>query len=310
MKCAAFWKHTNIRNDNRIFPCCRFKSSIAVFNGNVEGILELKEYQKLREASSNGERIKECAKCYYEEEQGKRSLRQKFNSEYDTDTVELKFLELGLDNICNLTCDGCYGEFSSEWSKIENPDKATSYHIRSTKDFDNVPSTVEKILFLGGEPLMTKRHYKVLQQLQNRDRVSVTYNTNGMFMLDEESLSLLKQFKQVDFIVSIDGYKHVNDTVRKNSNWDTIIQFISQIVKNSFKFQIHTTIHKNNLHGLPRLSMWINEKGYEWTTNILTYPAHLDVKNLSAEEKESAIKEIKNYNIVGRDYIVAHLQKD
>jgi hypothetical protein len=113
-KCAAFWHHTNIRSDNKVFPCCRFKTPIQEFTGDVVNILNSNEYKDLREHLGP---IAGCAKCDYEETMGVKSLRQKFNEEYDTKTVKLEFLEVGLDNICNLTCDGCWDEFSSSWAK-------------------------------------------------------------------------------------------------------------------------------------------------------------------------------------------------
>ena len=33
----------------------------------------------------------------------------------------------------------------------------------------NVPDTINKILFLGGEPLITDRHLKLLRQVKNKD---------------------------------------------------------------------------------------------------------------------------------------------
>jgi hypothetical protein len=47
-KCAAFWKHTNLRNSDKIFPCCRFKQPVGVFDGNVSEILHSDVYNKLR----------------------------------------------------------------------------------------------------------------------------------------------------------------------------------------------------------------------------------------------------------------------
>lgn len=302
--CAAFWKHTNIRNNNRVYPCCRFKTPVQAFDGNIEGILHSDEYKALRAATGP---IVGCEKCYYEEAQGKTSLRQKFNSEYDTDTVELKFLELGLDNICNLTCDGCFGEFSSAWSKIENPEKPASYHVRSTKDFDTIPDTVNKILFLGGEPLQTKRHHRVLDQLPYKQRkvTSVTYNTNGSFLLTREDIVLLKQFKAVDFILSIDGYNTLNEQVRKGSNWNDILQFIDQIRKLEFNLTVHTVIHLNNWKGLPKLAEWIETAELKWTTNILTYPEHLNIVNL--DEIKPIIEILNKHKIPNAEYIKEHL---
>lgn len=299
-KCAAFWKHTNIRNNNKIYPCCRYKTPVATFNGDVDSILHSEVYNELRQADY----LEGCSKCYYEEAQGKESLRERFNAEYDTDTIELKYLELGLDNICNLTCDGCFGEFSSEWSKIENPNKPSSYHIRSTKDFDNVPNTVDKILFLGGEPLMTKRHLKVLEKVTNKDQVSIVYNTNGTFLLDIQTEEIFRQFKQVEFILSIDGYAELNDKVRSGSKWKDILEFINQI-HGKYKLSINTVLHLNNWHGIKELESFTNKLNVKWTVNILTYPKHLDISNY--KNKQQIIDLIRTTEIPNKEYVINHL---
>lgn len=301
-KCAAFWKHTNIRNNNKIYPCCRYKTPVATFDGNVEGILHSEVYNELRQADY----LEGCSKCYYEEAQGKESLRERFNAEYETDTVELKYLELGLDNICNLTCDGCFGDFSSEWSKIENPDKPSSYHVRSTKDFDNVPDTVDKILFLGGEPLMTSRHLKVLSLVENKESTSVIYNTNGTFLLDIETQEVLKAFKSVKFILSIDGYDDLNDKVRSGSKWSDILKFIDQIKQLQFELSVNSVLHINNWQGIVELEQFVNSLEVEWTVNVLTYPKHLDIS--TTMEPTNVINEIKKTNIPNKDYIINHIR--
>jgi hypothetical protein len=77
--CSAFWNHTNIRGGNRVFPCCRYKTPIQTFGGDLEKVLYSKEYKSLRSDSSNGIRNPNCEKCYYEESLGKKSTRQWFN---------------------------------------------------------------------------------------------------------------------------------------------------------------------------------------------------------------------------------------
>lgn len=304
MKCAAFWKHTNIRGGNRVFPCCRFKTPVQEFDGNLDNILHSTEYEKLR--NTDVSTLWHCSKCMREEENGKESLRQRFNKEYDTDTVELKFLEIGFDNICNLACDGCYSEFSSTWAKITSPDAPKEEIYLTTNEITQVPNTIDKVLFLGGEPLMTNRHHVFLESLENKGTITVTYNTNGTFLLKPQTVELLKLFKHVEFIVSVDGYGELNDRVRKYSKWADILEFIDQIKQNSFDFLIHTTIHKNNIHGLPELALWIKMHNYRWTTNVLTYPTHLDISKLSSDEKQLAAEQIKS--IEGMDYVCLILE--
>lgn len=295
--CAAFWHHTNIRNDNNVFPCCRFKTPIQKFDGDVVNILNSAEYKALREATGP---IAGCAKCDYEETMGKESLRQQFNKQYDMETVKLEFLEVGLDNICNLTCDGCWDEFSSSWAKKSN----SKIIVRTSTDITELPDTVNKILFLGGEPLMTTRHIRLLK-IANRPELDVTYNTNGTFLLDEETIALLNDCKHVKFILSVDGYGELNEQVRSGSKWSDIIKFIDQISDLGFELVIHTVIHKNNWQGMPQLADFVKRCHLPWTTNVLTYPQHLDIANV---ENKSAIRNLlSNIEFPNKAYTLKHL---
>jgi sulfatase maturation enzyme AslB (radical SAM superfamily) len=281
-----------------VFPCCRFKTPIQKFDGDVVNILNSAEYKALREHQGP---IAGCAKCDYEESKGKESLRQQFNKQYDMETVKLEFLEVGLDNICNLTCDGCWDEFSSSWAKKSN----STVIVRSSTDITELPNTINKILFLGGEPLMTTRHIRLLK-IANRPSLDVTYNTNGTFLLDDETIDLLNECKHVKFILSVDGYGELNEQVRSGSKWSDIVAFIDQISYLGYELVIHTVIHKNNWQGIEELEDFIHRCHLHWTTNVLTYPHHLDIATI---EDKTAINHIINKsNIPNKKYILEHLK--
>ena len=68
------------------------------------------------------EKLKECSNCYYEEELGRSlSLRQKLNTQWGVDSVQVESLELNLNNICNLACIMCDSQYSSRIWREENP---------------------------------------------------------------------------------------------------------------------------------------------------------------------------------------------
>jgi len=119
---------------------------------------------------------------------------------------------------------------------------------------------------------------------------------------------LLKEFKKVLFIVSVDGYSELNNKVRKHSDWNDILKFLVQVSDLRFEFKIHTTIHINNWQGLKDLAAWIEQNQYCWTVNILTYPKHLNITNL--ENKEELKMMISKINIPDKNYILNHLQEN
>jgi sulfatase maturation enzyme AslB (radical SAM superfamily) len=256
----------------------------------------------------SGEKLPECAKCWHEEDLGKESLRQWFNKTYSTDEIKLRYLEVGFDNICDLTCDGCWEEWSSSWWVKKNPNLPAKQGITSTIELKNIPESIEKVVFLGGEPLMTNRHRRFLESFDTLEHLEVEYFTNGMHNLKEEDTNLLKKCKRVHFTVSIDGYGELNETVRSGSVWDIVIKTLNQIA-NNFEYTIHTTIHRNNWHGLPEMFNW-TKKYSKWTTNILTFPQELDIINLEQCDKNKLKNILQTYDIPNKEYIQSHLKGD
>lgn len=305
MKCAALYNHTNLRGGNRIFPCCRYKEHIQWFDGDVKNVLTSYMYNKLR-CDMEQEWLPGCGKCQHEESLGKESLRQWFNKNYSMDKVELKYFEVGFDNICDLTCDGCWEEWSSSWWVKKNPNLPPKQGITSTTELRNIPESIEKVVFLGGEPLMTNRHRRFLESFDTLEHLEVEYFTNGMHKLLEEDYKLLSKCKRVHFTVSIDGYGSLNEKVRSGSAWSRVVKTLDEIA-DTFDYTIHTTLHKNNWYGLPKLAEFT--KNYtKWTTNVLTFPKELDIINLEQCDKKELLKILDTYDIPNRQYIKAHLK--
>lgn len=306
-KCAAFWNMASVRSNGDVHPCCRFKKPVTKFNGSLGDILKSSEFKELRKRSSNNEQIPECSKCFLEEKLGKQSLRQEYNKTFTTDTVELKFVDLSFNNICNLACDGCWGDWSSKWNELIYGKSNNNY--RQITNIDTVPDSLEEVWFLGGEPLMTNLHYKFLTKVNDLSNLTVLYNTNGTFLLKDHEIELLLNAKKVTFNLSIDGYGELNNNVRSGSDWNDILKFIDQISSTSFNLSIHTVIHKNNWQGLSEISTFVDSLMLPWTINMLTYPNKLSVKGLSSKEKNKLRKILKSIYIPNKEYILGFINE-
>ena len=195
---------------------------------------------------------------------------------------------------------------SSEWGKILDPNKKK--HIVSSDEITSIPDTVTKILFLGGEPLMTNRHRRLLEMVNDLSKMTVIYNTNGTFMLDKETIKQLEKCKSVEFILSLDGYGELNERVRKNCEWNKIERFIDQVKLWGYKLSVNTVLHRNNYHGLVDLENYINSlKDVEWSVNILTFPKQLDVNTV--ENKQEVISSIAKTNIANKEALINHVAR-
>ena len=312
-KCAAFYRHFNLRGDNNIWPCCRYGSPVQSFDGDFSQVLHSKEYQLLRERTEAGHKLQGCKKCYHEDSTGKKSMRQSFNNDYDTKNIQLEFLEIGFDNICNLSCPTCSPRFSSSIWAEENPDLPYKEGIRSAKKIINIPNSIKAIRFLGGESLMTNRHRKFLEKIEDLSQVSVEYITNGMFMLSQKDHEVLQKCSKVEISVSVDAYGELNEKVRVGSNWKQIeANFDALLKETNYDISITTVVSTLSWHGLPDLFKWIQLKreirDFFWGIIVLTSPEIFNIITLSVNEKIQLIEILENYNIPDSDYILAHIK--
>ena len=302
VQCAAFYKHFVLEGDN-VLPCCKWNRPIQKFEGDFSQVLNSKKFVKLRKKAEAGQKLKECSKCYYEEELGRSlSLRQILNTQWRPDAVQVESLELNLNNVCNLACIMCNSQYSSRIWKEENPTLPANQGIWRLKNIPNIPDTVKRIRFMGGEPLMTDVHRQVLRSIKDFSKIEIQYVTNGMFMLTPEDVVLLNNCAKVMFYVSIDAYGKLNEETRIGSDWNQIEKFVDDILnKTNYVLGIETVLHKKSWRGLVDLLLWINEKRkicpIVWTVHPLIVPPQLSIKNLNLNESKELMEILTKYNI-------------
>ena len=85
---------------------------------------------------------------------------------------------------------------------------------------------VEQIYFAGGEPLMMKEHYFILDELEKRKRfdVRLIYNTNFTVtsLKDRDVFSYWKKFDSVSVGASLDGMGKHGEYIREGTNWGEV----------------------------------------------------------------------------------------
>lgn len=248
--CVLPWIHFAIKPDGLSKPCCRFQTWDA--NGvseefrewheldhNTSGtnaIVNSKQFEDIRQAMLNGEKIPGCWKCYKEEENAGYSMRTAYNEMYpniNIDQPELKYLEVSFGNYCNLSCRTCNSGLSTTWydddKKLEGVyDKVEAFpkiidipFSWNTEDFNNI----EEIKFVGGEPMLNPNFPKFLETVlatgRGKDITLIIFSNTSWFPKDK-TIELLKQFKKVYIWMSIDAYGSRNDYVRNKSKWSVV----------------------------------------------------------------------------------------
>lgn len=303
------------------------------------------EYMKQsRIKAINGEEIKGCEECYRSERNGGTSLRKDLVEIYEEnedylDSVKMaeenaghldKFptaIELRVGNLCNLKCRMCQPQDSDLINKeykelisldntlgevlpivdFEITDDLTSY-IQGIRDN---ASTIKIIRFSGGEPLINKSFYELLDYLIEGDyakNIEFRLNTN-LTKMKEETLEKLSKFKRVTIDFSIDGLGPVYEYIRYPMVWDITKNKIDMTYKfmtnhDNIKMNANFTVQIYNVFCMFDLIDFFLSKSILPILHILQNPSYLNIRNMPDNLKNDLIVKIDETlgNIESKEY--------
>ncbi len=227
---------------------------------NLSGadLLNSPDLKAIRKTMRQGEWPAACQRCKQCEDAGSTSSRQHYNARFNAaETMEpllsrtqedgtledpsLRFLDIRLGNVCNLTCRMCGPQASRLWAphfnqvqpaRHQKPELAirvlgqNNWVKRETVTHLIEPClpTLESIHFAGGEPLIVPELIQALTYCVESGRageIDLSFNTN-LTVLPEGVTKLWPHFRSVLLVISIDGFGKVNDYIRRPSRWADI----------------------------------------------------------------------------------------
>ena len=318
--CVLPWLHLYVGTDGNVLPCCQSDHQHPMGNieeQSIDTIAKSSAFNQLRKNMLAGTRSKECNRCYVQEDSGLTSARLSHNTRWKNikqnnlnkdgsiDRVNPVYLDIRLNNICNLKCRMCNGYFSSAiaqeevilFDKKESDQSSLKLQQRNLgliEILKYVP-TVEKIYFAGGEPLLTAEHYEILDALIacGNTNLEITYNTNFTTLnyRGRSVLYLWKQFSNITVGASLDACGDVAEYVRHGTDW-SVIESNLKLVKSqcpNVNFTVTSTVGLLNVESLIKLQQDWSNFGIldtpKFSQSIMISPAHLTVCALPLEHK-------------------------
>lgn len=219
----------------------------------------------IRSQFVNGQQPVECANCWNMEEAGHISLRQFYAARTykDSSNPQLRYLDIRLSNKCNLKCIMCDSASSNLIAKEEGI-------INHTTDVDIVEQIklhapyLREIYFAGGESLLHKQHFEILNYLIECDfakNIRLKYSTN-VTVVKEEWIKSLANFAKVHVNLSIDAVGRRLKYVRYPSRWDSIdanVKRFNDLLPSNVVITIDSALHNTSICGMPELIEWIQQ---------------------------------------------------
>lgn len=288
--CILPWIHIYANPDGSVLPCCiadHHKHLGNVQQEKLEDLWNNEQFKKIRKNMMEGVKCEECTACYKTEDAGNRSFRQSANLQYSKyidlvdethsdgylDKINLKYFDVRWSNICNFKCRSCSSTYSSSWAKEDNDLGSNKpiliYAGGKTNDIlyeEFLPyfKDVEEFYFAGGEPLLTDKHYDILEHLilEGKTDVKLRYNTNlsNLKYKNKSIVDLWKHFTNIEIGVSIDSWGSRAEYIREGTDWQTIESNIYTIKSQlpHVKLQTHTVVSVFNVATLGDFINYMN----------------------------------------------------
>jgi radical SAM protein with 4Fe4S-binding SPASM domain len=324
--CMYPWTHIHAYPTGDAFPCCMSNMNSRIGNtreNSLEEIWNSKGMRELRVNMLNDQPSPACHNCYEKEQAGFFSGRMSANKHHGhhidkvsqttedgaLDRFEMIYWDIRFSNLCNLSCRSCGHIFSSSWyqdqAKLAGGDwksknKVLNYAGRTETDIweQLIPHLdyVEQIYFAGGEPLMMKEHYNILEELERRGRfdVRLIYNTNftHVRLKDRTVFDYWKRFDSVSVGASLDDMGARAEYIRRGTVWAEVEANRRQMLEicPEVDFYISPTLSILNAHNICDFHRYMVEQGLiaaqDVNVNILQDPAHLRIDIATAQYKQ------------------------
>lgn len=288
--CTAPWSHLTVHIDGDIKLCCIGEPIGTLVNDDsCATAWNSQTVKDVRTSLLAGTRHDYCNACYSVEDLGGQSLRQNYlnggsfdralatNDDGSLPTMELDFIEVRFNNLCNFKCRICNGDYSSSISAEDSargiPGKV--YKSPGTSQLTGLTeirrhyATLTKIYFVGGEPLMMPEHWSVLEELveqQLSSNMTLFYSTNGSVLTFKHAHinKFWSKFKRVHVNFSIDAEGSAAEYWRDGTNYTELLDNIATVSK------IDTCcVGVNSTVGWPNVFSWIRFVEHCLTTGLV-----------------------------------------
>jgi radical SAM protein with 4Fe4S-binding SPASM domain len=330
--CMLPWTHLHAFPDGRAYPCCLsdYWHPVGDLRKNtMREIWNQEPYRNLRVNMLDDVKSKECVKCYEQEQHGAFSMRNDANRTYghlisEVDATQpngtheefkIRYWDVRFSNLCNFRCRSCGPIFSSNWYtdhvKLYNRvpdvlgrDMARIEYAAGNEDGmleqmeEHIPH-LEQVYFAGGEPLIMKEHYHLLEKLidAGKTNIRLLYNTNfsEMRYKDKHVFEYWRHFKNVSVGASLDGMGTQAELVRKGTDWRQTVENRERMILEvpHVDFYVSSTVSSMNvLHVLDFHKEWTRlglVKAKDWNINICQSPEWYRIDIFPEEFKQRVI---------------------
>lgn len=271
----------------------------------IEQIWNSDHYKQARLKMLKGEKVSACTKCYDEEaggvlshrviqnhlwedkestnegHVGKEAMDKLIAETRDDGYLETKPIsfDFRLGNTCNLQCVMCGPKDSSKWvglakqlGQIDKWDTSKFNWVEDQdfwdKQFLPLLPNIKHLILAGGEPMYLKQHVPLLEKIVEQGyakNIKIRYHTNATIIPSNKILELWKEFKFIDYTMSIDCYEEKNSYIRYPDHWENIVDTLHMVDSSYDNIgpRMNCTINALNVFYIPEFVEWVESQKFE-----------------------------------------------
>ncbi len=270
--CDKPFNHNYIHTNGKMRLCCTTIQDLPtdnnynLFDANTHSIGDYWNSNRMKEIRRKmiaGEKIRDCERCYKQEQQGVESLRTKIHmDEFTKITADdghldkpATTMQIQMGNICNLKCKMCSQMYSHmhgmetrdigkedpdwlHWVKEQGANvnnwtnelgkkqewyKNTEFKI---KMFEHISKNILHLNVIGGEPTLIPEFYELFEYCEKQGTLgdkSVTLVTN-LTNTNPKLTTWLPKLKEWSIWASVDGVGERTEYIRYPSKWNKILE--------------------------------------------------------------------------------------
>lgn len=224
---------------------------------------------------------------------------------------------------CNLDCYMCHHDNSTTrmqvadkgvWSNIIFGDRSPERALHSQKVMKDktagitdqiveIAQYVRSIKIIGGEPLIMKKHYEMLDKLieiGESKRIRIKYQTNLTQTKSGKHniFNYIPHFDRVTVVASVDGIGAPIEYMRRRTNWDEVVKNIDICSKyDNVVVDFNGLVSFLSVLRFYEVIDWCKERPIINQLNwaFVEKPPHLDPRNLPKKLKEQLIPKYRDW---------------
>jgi radical SAM protein with 4Fe4S-binding SPASM domain len=308
--CPLPWTGIAVNPDGSVRNCAMSQETLGNLKSSpVSEILNNSQNQQIRNSLKSGQWPKSCRLCEQREtvdpEFSNRAYQLKLHRDVDIDynaNHKLTQLDLRWSNTCNYACVYCGPYFSSLWAaemgQSVNVDRTTFDQLKDYT-YDKL-TELREVYLAGGEPLMIKENGELLDRLYAVNPACLVRITTNLSNLKTGIYSKIKQFKNVQWEVSVEATNEAFEYIRYPGVWLEFESNLKQLIVEWPRDQIGLTMNYFLLNAttIIETGKYLIDFGVDENrvaVHYLTDPKFLDARNLNKKYLTQTVDYLNSY---------------